>query len=102
MKREAMILTETDNFVEIDIKLPDGTKIGTAEVEPINHVLERFCILEPYQDKGYGQKVLKHLIDKYQIKSLWVRADNERAIHVYEKAGFKIDKAVMYEMKMEA
>ena len=96
-----MRLTETDNFLEIDVKLPDGTKIGTAEVEPINHVLERFNILEPYQNKGYGQKVLKQLIDKYQIKSLWVRSDNERAIHVYEKTGFRINKAVMYEMVLE-
>jgi len=30
---------------------------------------------------------------------LWVRADNEKAIRVYEKCGFVKDKNTMYEMR---
>ena len=93
-----MVLEEKENFIEIDIKLSNGTLIGTAEVEPNEKMLERFVIFEPYQNKGYGQQALSDLIDSYGIKKLWVRSDNERAIHVYEKAGFIRKKETMFEM----
>ena len=93
-----MILEEKEHFIEIDIKLSDGILIGTAEVEPNEKMLERFVIFEPYQNKRYGQIVLSDLIDTYGIQKLWVRSDNEKAIHIYEKAGFKISKETMYEM----
>jgi RimJ/RimL family protein N-acetyltransferase len=93
-----MILEEKEHFIEIDIKLSDGTLIGTAEIEPNEKMLERFAIFEPYQNKGYGQQVLSDLIDTYGIRKLWVRSDNKRAIHVYEKAGFSRTKETMFEM----
>ncbi len=93
-----MTLEKTNHFIEIDIKLSDGTLIGTAEVEPHEKMLERFAILEPYQGKGYGQQALSDLIDTYKINKLWVRSDNERAIHIYEKAGFSRTKETMFEM----
>ena len=95
-----MILIETDHFIEINIIL-DGNLIGTAEIEPNKHVLERFVILEPYQNKGYGQKALNLLKKRYNIKSLWVRSDNKKAIHIYEKAGFKRRKETMFGMEVE-
>jgi len=93
-----MILEEKEHYIEIDIKLSDGTLIGTAEIEPNEKMLERFVIFEPYQNKGYGQRVLSDLIDTYGIKKLWVRSDNDRAIHIYEKAGFIKTKETMFEM----
>lgn len=93
-----MILTEKEHYVELDIKLSDGTLIGTAEIEPNEQMLERFVIFEPYQNKGYGQKALSVLILTYDIKKLWVRSDNEKAIHIYEKFGFKRIKETMHEM----
>lgn len=93
-----MTLEEKEHFIEIDIKLSDGTLIGRAEVEPNEKMLERFVIFEPYQNKGYGQKILSDLIDGYGIKKLWVRSDNEKAIHVYEKMGFTKSKETMFEM----
>jgi len=94
-----MILEEKEHYIEIDIKLSDGTLIGTAEIEPNEKMLERFVIFEPYQNKGYGQKVLSDLIDTCGIKKLWVRSDNERAIHIYEKLGFRKSKETMFEME---
>ena len=96
-----MIIEETEHFIEIDIKLSDGTLIGTAEIEPNEKMLERFVIFEPYQNKGYGQQVLSDLIDTYGINKLWVRSDNERAIHIYEKAGFRKSKETMFEMRKD-
>ena len=95
-----MNILETDHFVEIDIRLEDGTLIGTAEVEPNKHTLERFVIFEPYQNKGYGQQALNELMQRYMLKTLWVRSDNDRAIHIYEKAGFKRKKETMFEMEV--
>lgn len=93
-----MILEEKEHFIEIDIKLSDGTLIGTAEIEPNEQMLERFVIFEPYQNKGYGQLILSDLIDTYRIDKLWVRSDNEKAIHIYKKVGFKKTKETMFEM----
>lgn len=94
-----MIFEEKEHFIEIDFKLSDGTLIGTAEIEPNEKMLERFVIFEPYQNKGYGQQILSDLIDVYGIKKLWVRSDNEKAIHIYKKAGFAVTKETMYEME---
>ena len=95
-----MILEEKDHFIEIDIKLSDGTLIGTAEVEPNKHSLERFVIFEPYQDKGYGHTALTGLIETYMLNNLWVRSDNAKAIHLYEEFGFSRAKETMFEMKI--
>ena len=96
-----MILEEKEHYIEIDIKLDDGSIIGTAEVEPNDKMLERFVIFEPYQNKGYGQQALDSLITAYDLKKLWVRSDNERAIHVYKKYGFQRSIETMFEMVME-
>ena len=96
-----MILEEKEYYIEIDLKLSDGTLIGRAEIEPNEKMLERFEIFEPYQNKGYGQQVLSDLIDGYGIKKLWVRSDNKKAIHVYKKAGFTVTRETMYEMEAE-
>jgi len=90
-------IKEQEQYIELE--LFDGeTKIGNAEVDVANKMLSRFEIYEPYQNKGYGTEALKQLIDKYDIDNLWVRSDNKRAIHVYEKYGFEIDESAMYSM----
>lgn len=90
-------MDEKEKYIEIEIK-KNGIIVGKAEVEPNQHMLARFEIFEPYQNKGYGTEALEALINEYKINNLWVRADNNRAIHVYEKCGFKKSKTTMYEM----
>lgn len=99
-RTQNILLKEKEHFIEIDIKLPDGRLIGTAEIEPNEKMLERFTIFEPYQNLKYGQQALSELIDAYGIKKLWVRSDNEKAIHIYKKAGFKKNKETMFEMSI--
>lgn len=96
-----MSITYKMNEIYREIELyEDGIKkIGEAEIDVANNMLSRLTIYEPYQNKGYGTKVVKWLIEEYGINCLWVNADNEKAIHVYEKCGFKKTKPTMYLME---
>lgn len=88
-----------ENELYREIGLFDGdVKIGEAEVDLKGHMLSRLVIFEPYQNKGYGTEIVKSLTEQYGLTNLWVNADNARAIHVYEKCGYKINKPTMYEM----
>lgn len=61
-------------------------------------MLSRLLIYLSYQNKGYGSRVVDFLNKKYGCDCLWVNADNERSIYVYEKNGYKLDKPAMYMM----
>ena len=91
-----MKIEKTETFIEHDISV-NGTKIGTVELCPERYEITRLIIFEPYQNKGYGTQVVQELIQS-GYKSLWVRSDNPRAIHVYEKCGFKRGNTHMFEM----
>ena len=91
-----MELKKTDTFIEHDIVV-DGVNIGTVELCPERNEISRLVIFEPYQNKGYGTEVVKTLVEQ-GYKSLWVRSDNPRAIHVYKKCGIVEGEKVMLEM----
>lgn len=88
---------ENELYQEIELFCGE-TQIGEAEIDLKNHTLAKLVIFEPYQNRGYGTEIVKMLTEKYNLNNLWVKADNECAIHVYEKCGFKINKPTMYEM----
>jgi len=90
-------LRENEVYQEIWL-FDDDVKIGEAEVDLKGHTLARLVIFEPYQNKGYGTEIVKRLNEQYDLTNLWVRSDNPRAIHVYEKCGYKLGEAKMYEM----
>ena len=94
-----MIVAAKENELYREIELfRDDVKIGEAEVDLKNHMLAKLVIYEPYQNQSLGTEAVKMLTETYGIDNLWVRADNGRAIHVYEKCGFKINTPTMYEM----
>jgi GNAT superfamily N-acetyltransferase len=93
-------LKENELYQEIEI-FSDGIKAGEMEVDLKNKMLSRLAIFEPYQNKGIGQQVVALAKEKYGCNCLWVRADNDRATHVYEKLGFKKVKPTMYLMEAE-
>ena len=54
--------------------------------------IANFDVLKDYQNKGIGTKLLGYLIDKYKDINnitLEVRCDNDIAINLYKKMGFK-------------
>ena len=99
MEQTAIEIKSTDTFIEHDI-IVDGTNVGNVELCPERHEIARLVIFEPYQNKGYGTYVVNHL-KNMGYTSLWVRSDNPRAIHVYEKCGFKRGETHMFEMSCE-
>lgn len=99
MERAILDIKKTETFIEHDIEV-DGRKVGTVELCPERHEIARLVIFEPYQNKGYGTGVVKSLMEQ-GYTSLWVRSDNPRAIHVYEKCGFKRGETHMFEMVAE-
>lgn len=87
-------------YEELEL-IVDGQKIGEAEVDLKNKMLSRLSIFPPFQDKGYGTEIVRMLTETYGLNNLWVNADNKRAIHVYEKNGYKITKPTMYLMERQ-
>ena len=68
--------------------------IGTIYLNNSNKCLSinDFAIFEEYQNKGYGQEVLKYVIDKFKNFKieLGVEKRNEKALYIYKKLGFKV------------
>jgi RimJ/RimL family protein N-acetyltransferase len=91
-------LKKAEIYQELELVV-DDMKIGEAEIDIKNKMLSRLSIYEPYQNKGYGTEIVKRLTEEYELNNLWVNADNKRAIHVYEKNGYKISEPTMYLMK---
>ena len=94
-------IKENELYQEVELFIGD-TKVGEAEIEVTKRMLSRFVIYEPYQNKGYGTRILNELIQMYMLTNLWVETDNDRAIHLYEKFGFKKTKPTMYLMEVNA
>jgi RimJ/RimL family protein N-acetyltransferase len=99
MNKSQLTINKTDTFIEHDIEI-DGVKIGEVELCPERHEISRLVIFEPYQNKGYGTIIVKDLIQQ-GYTSLWVKSDNKRAIHVYEKCGFVKGVVHMFEMNFK-
>jgi GNAT superfamily N-acetyltransferase len=57
------------------------------------------CVIDDYQGRGLGRKLMGVAIEMAQREkivelSLWVVAENRRAIMLYEKAGFRVIRLV--------
>lgn len=95
-----IILKENELYQEIELFI-DNKKIGEAEIEVKGKMLSKLSIFPPYQNKGYGTKIVDMLNKKYGCEVLWVNADNKKAIHIYQKNGYVISEPTMYLMKYD-
>lgn len=91
-------IKENELYQEIEL-FYNNEKIGEAEIEIKGKMLSRLSIFPPYQNKGYGTKIIEMLNDKYGCDKLWVEADNHRAAHTYIKNGYTFTKPTMYMME---
>ena len=98
MSENIINLKENELYQEIELFVGDE-KIGEAEIEIKGKMLSRLNIFPPYQNKGYGTRIVNMLNEKYGCDVLWVNADNKKAIHTYEKNGYFLSNPTMYLMK---
>lgn len=91
-------LKENEIYQELELFVGEE-KIGEAEIELKSKMLSRLSIFPNYQNKGYGTEVVRILSEEYGCDCLWVNADNDKAIRVYEKNGYKIVKPTMFLMQ---
>ena len=91
------IKSDLDNnlFSHYLLYLIDDKIVGYLNYYLIYERIEiaNFNVLEDYQNKHIGTKLIEELINKYQGVvnniTLEVKNDNNKAIHIYEKMGFK-------------
>lgn len=73
-----------------------------AESEPDEYFLAHLGVLPEFEGRGLGRKLLQHAEDRGRRAgltkiTLTVDADNERAIRLYTKDGFRISATVTFE-----
>jgi|SRR5579862_5126529 len=96
-----------DNLVKIEMQKQvsvvaeiDGKFVGSAQVDrPENEALQHYgrlgiAISKEYRDIGTGYEMLKTILEECRklgisLIDLGVFANNSRAIHLYEKVGFR-------------
>lgn len=68
-------------------------KLSTSVLSGMYWWLSEFKIYERHRNKGYGQEAIKEIFKLDCVKDkqiyLTVNRENLRAIHIYEKLGFK-------------
>ena len=70
----------------------ENNKIGEVSISGIDTESPFIYDLEvskAYRGNGYGTMIMRYIIDTYKANELVVNADNEPAINLYKKFGFK-------------
>ena len=86
---------ENNSFSHYLLYLIDDKIVGYINYYLIYERIEiaNFNVLDDYQDKHIGTSLINELISKYEgivdNITLEVKSDNIKAIHIYEKMGFK-------------
>lgn len=87
----------------------DNTKIADISISAVDSnkaFLYNFEVKKSYRGKGYGSAILKYVLSHYKVNELTVAKDNEGAIKLYKRFGFKSnktfkeDKRTMIDMKI--
>ena len=81
---------------EILVEKDYNSAIGYIYIKPgkdnKNNIIGPFNVFPAYRGRGYGEILLNDAIKKYGANLLEVYKDNEVAIELYKKAGFKVFK----------
>jgi GNAT superfamily N-acetyltransferase len=83
------------NHIITIILLDDEIPIGYAHIDYENKYWLGICILEQYQGKGFGKKVMEYIFNNEKIKNIneiYLSVDkiNENAIKLYKIFNFKM------------
>ncbi len=53
-------------------------------------LIDELYLEENFRSKGIGTDILKNIISKYKCVFLWVYKNNEKALSLYKRLGFKV------------
>ena len=69
-----------------------GLEVGKAHTVEYNGkpnaFLHNLYVKEEFRGKGYGTQIIRYMIEKYDVDTLYVNRDNE-AIRLYQRFGFE-------------
>jgi ribosomal protein S18 acetylase RimI-like enzyme len=82
----------TKNIYELFLGILNGNIIGYLMIGRDNrgYTIEHIFIDEKYRCRGFGTKLLRSCLDSYKQIKLMVSIENQHAMHIYEKHGFRI------------
>jgi ribosomal protein S18 acetylase RimI-like enzyme len=84
---------ENGDGVEVTF-FDNGDEIGKACTAYYLGKPHRFLhsveVVASFRNKGYGAYIVKYMISKYDVSTLYVEEDNELAIRLYKKLGFEV------------
>ncbi len=91
-KGEVLSYFNSNPFAKFFVYLDNNAIVGFLYYSDIYDRIEinQITIFDEYRKKGYGSKLISYLVSLNKPISLEVKADNNAAIHLYEKYGFKI------------
>jgi putative acetyltransferase len=76
----------------------DGRSVAYISYWKEKRLIKMLYVLPEYINRGIGQKLIKYVIDTYdEPMTIGVKADNNIAMHIYQKFGFKIVKKEEYD-----
>lgn len=88
-----IVISEERDVYEVDRNTTiDFKPVGVAIIRKDNNCLCMFAIHPNFQGKKYGLQLLETVKSIYDKLNLYVRISNERAINLYKKIGFVIEK----------
>jgi ribosomal protein S18 acetylase RimI-like enzyme len=85
-------------------RIVDSASLKYNSQEVFKHKAELgISVHDDYQNLGIGTALLNHLLaiaKMKKLKKVWliVNTENDRAVHLYEKAGFEIERTLCKEM----
>ena len=84
-----------NNHIITIIFVDDGLSIGYAHIDYENKYWFGICILDEYQGKGLGKKIMEYIFNNKKIMNLeevFLSVDkiNEKAIKLYKNFNFNI------------
>ena len=91
---EQEIKEEIRSYVQIDGLIENSVLIAVMGIQPVNDVtlIRHAYVLKSYQRKGYGEKLLKYLLDLAGSSKVYVGTWEAAtwAIKFYQRNGFKL------------
>lgn len=88
-----MAITKNDNHIKYTVNDKNGKLVGKVDLIPIKEDnliwIANLFVAKDYRHQGIGTQLVKLMIT-HGGNALTVKTDNQKAINLYKKNGFKV------------